>query len=66
MFCRSYDYLDPFDMFGGDIYTSSGEINRNSFAPVSDRAKRALDNVSSVNPRVKWARRLTWYTDFAS
>ena len=33
-----YDYLDPWD-------TASGDINRDSFAPVSKRAYEALDNV---------------------
>jgi hypothetical protein len=42
-----YRGMDPYDMFFDDIYTSSGGINRNSFAPVSERAYKALDDVYS-------------------
>lgn len=40
-----YRDLDPYDMFFDNIYTDTGGINRSSFAPVSDRAYRALDTV---------------------
>lgn len=44
-----YDMFDMMDMGRGyDRYGFDGEVNRNSFAPVSDRARKALNNVRDI------------------
>lgn len=46
---RAYnDWLDPYGIFSEERYGFDGDINRASFAPVSGRAYKALDEVSDM------------------
>jgi len=44
----NHRYMDRYDHFFGDIYTFGGDIDRSSFAPVSARAYKALDDAKSI------------------
>jgi hypothetical protein len=49
---RKYDFLDAFydiGLGGGSRYTLDGDVDRSTFACVSDRAMRAQDNVRTTS-----------------
>jgi hypothetical protein len=50
---RMLDFFDPYDLdeamgFGRSRYTFDGEVDRSTFATVSNRAFRAHDDVSTA------------------